>query len=67
MKKNVTKDELQYAISKLHKILDNAIAEAKTESIKYSADRPAQLAFEVGYLGGTVKNALFILDTINRK
>jgi hypothetical protein len=62
--RKMKKGEILLKLEEITKVLENGLANAKEEGIKYSTEIPSQLAFEVGYLSGVVKGVLSELNDI---
>lgn len=63
-KTRAKREELVKIIEELNKLMTPAIADASSTAKKYSEDLQSSLAFEVGYLGGIIKEALRLIDEI---
>jgi len=63
-KTKAKREELVKLVEELDRILTPVIKDANLAAKKYSDDPQSQLAFEVGYLNGTIKEALVLIDSI---
>lgn len=59
------KDKLIQKILQIADELQNAISEANLKSKEYSDESRSQLAFEIGYLSGMVKQSVAELRDLN--
>ena len=63
----LTKAEMATILSEIERVCSTSIQDANTASKKYADELQNQLSFEVGYLGGTVKTVLAILQYYKKK
>lgn len=59
--KNLTKAELVTLLLTVEESLDTASAVAHQAGKEYSTELQSQLAFEVGHLSGSVKQAVYMI------
>lgn len=59
---NLSKSQLITALIEIERACINSIQDANDASKKYSKDIQSQQPFEIGYLGGTIKTVLSILN-----
>lgn len=64
----LSKSQLIELLEETERTLSTAIVDAREAAEKYSIELPSRLAFEVGYLGGRIRNVnIFLNDSKNRK
>jgi MFS-type transporter involved in bile tolerance (Atg22 family) len=62
----LTKAQMATILAEIERVCSNSIQDANTASKKYSDDTQSQLSFEVGYLGGTIKTVLAIVENYKK-
>lgn len=60
---HLSKLELAVLVAELERTLTGAIEEAKTASRRYSDESHSYLPFEVGHLSGSIKSALYSIES----
>lgn len=61
--KDLKKSQMIAILEEIERACHNSIGDANTASKKYSEDVESQKSFEIGYLGGTIKTVLAILNS----
>lgn len=64
--KNISKSELIELINELERTLTLANQSASDEAHSHSEEARSQLAFEVGYLGGSIKSAISLIHSYKK-
>jgi hypothetical protein len=64
--KTLTKSQMIELVTLIENSLSTANSEALEASKAYSTDSVSRLAFEVGYLNGSIKNALLLIEDFKK-